>query len=502
MKSDIRACLEEKEGRDSPLPKVGSDVTLTKVPGEKRRSGTEEVEVRRIPSSKVEEEARRREEENRKRAEEEFGRMREDEERRRRADEVRRRGEEESRRREEEVRRKTEESRKREAEQSRKTSSEHSGPSSQSDLKKTMAAPRAQDDYEDRFKKIITSELGREREINKMPLEGGRAVVRPTSPGKPRGPYPDPRELQDPRAPPLDPRTSFIPGRGPPKDSRQMNEPRLGPDGRPLDPRPPRGPPVDPRALMDPRDPRALIDPRALMDHRTRIDPRALMDPRGPPDPRLGPGSDPRGVLDIRGPPQEHRAPTDPRDGRSLPLDHRGPPDPRLVPGRPPAQDPRLVSPQDPRARPDSHGSSHSGEGGKRERSVADHISSEIERSLMGDGKGKIPSSSSSSSSLPVMSSQQMINMSVERAIHNHNSAARLSKVIEDSVRKDAPPEKTSIYATNKPSSTTSQEQPEGLACPRGSAPSPQGIQRPLGAPLPQVEGLASRWGEREISMP
>ena len=502
VKSDIRACLEEKEGRDSPLPKVGSDVTLTKVPGEKRRSGTEEVEVRRIPSSKVEEEARRREEENRKRAEEEFGRMREDEERRRRADEVRRRGEEESRRREEEVRRKTEESRKREAEQSRKTSSEHSGPSSQSDLKKTMAAPRAQDDYEDRFKKIITSELGREREINKMPLEGGRAVVRPTSPGKPRGAYPDPRELQDPRAPPLDPRTSFIPGRGPPKDSRQMNEPRLGPDGRPLDPRPPRGPPVDPRALMDPRDPRALIDPRALMDHRTRIDPRALMDPRGPPDPRLGPGSDPRGVLDIRGPPQEHRAPTDPRDGRSLPLDHRGPPDPRMVPGRPPAQDPRLVSPQDPRARPDSHGSSHSGEGGKRERSVADHISSEIERSLMGDGKGKIPSSSSSSSSLPVMSSQQMINMSVERAIHNHNSAARLSKVIEDSVRKDAPPEKTSIYATNKPSSTTSQEQPEGLACPRGSAPSPQGIQRPLGAPLPQVEGLASRWNEREISMP
>jgi len=99
---------------------------------------------------------------------------------------VRRRGEEESRRREEEVRRKTEESRKREAELSRKTSSEHSGPSSQSDLKKTMAAPRAQDDYEDRFKKIITSELGREREINKMPLEGGRAVVRPTSPGKPQ----------------------------------------------------------------------------------------------------------------------------------------------------------------------------------------------------------------------------------------------------------------------------------------------------------------------------
>ena len=152
------------------------------------------------------------------------------------------------------------------------------------------------------------------------------------------------------------------------------------------------------------------------------------------------------------------------------------------------------MSPQDPRARPDSHGSSHSGDGSKRERSVAEHINSEIERSLMGgDAKNKLPTSSSSS--LPAMSSQQMINMSVERAIHNHNSASRLSKVIEESVRKDAPPEKTSIYATNKPSSSTAQEQPEGLACPRGSAPSPQGSQRPLGAPLPQVEGLASRWG-------
>merc|ERR1719242_1684336 len=163
VKSDIRACLEEKEGRDSPLPKVGSDVTLTKVPGEKRRSG-EEVEVRRLPS-KVEEEGRRRtlaeeEERGRKRAEEELGRKREDEERRRRADEVRRRGEEESRRREEEVRRKAEEGRRREAEhlaaQGRKTASEHSGSSNQADIKKTMAAPRAQDDYEDRFKKIIT----------------------------------------------------------------------------------------------------------------------------------------------------------------------------------------------------------------------------------------------------------------------------------------------------------------------------------------------------------
>merc|ERR1719500_2241334 len=206
---------------------------------------------------------------------------------------VRRRGEEESRRREEEVRRKAEENRRREAEQlaaqGRKSASEHSGPSTRADLKKTMAAPRAQDDYEDRFKKIITNELGREREINKMPLEGtqGRGGVRPPSPGKPRGPFSDPRELQDPR-----------------------------------------GPPLDPRALMDPRDPRALIDPRALMDHRTRIDPRTLMDPRGPPP--------------------DHRGPT--LDNRGLQLDHRVPPDPRMGPGRPPAQDPRLMSPQDPRA--------------------------------------------------------------------------------------------------------------------------------------------------------
>ena len=92
-----------------------------------------------------------------------------------------------------------------------------------------------------RFKKIITSELARaserEREINKMPLEGARVTGGPPtiSPPKPRGPpYPDPRELQDPRA--LDPRTSFIP-RGPPKDPRQLGDPRLGPDGRPLDPR-------------------------------------------------------------------------------------------------------------------------------------------------------------------------------------------------------------------------------------------------------------------------
>lgn len=97
-----------------------------------------------------------------------------------------------------------------------------------------------------------------------------------------------------------------------------------------------------------------------------------------------------------------------------------------------------------------------------------------------------LPSSSGASlPTLPSLSSQQVINMSVERAIHNHNSASRLSKVIEESVRKDAPPEKTSIYATGR------QEPPEGLACPRGAAASPQDRRA---APLPQVEGLASRF--------
>lgn len=155
VKSDIRACLEasmDTEKVTSPLPRVGNDVTLTKVPGERARR---DEEVR-----KEEEEGRRREEdEGRKRAEGEQ-RKRLEEEQRRLTVEVRRRGEEEGRRREEEMRRKEDEM--------KSNNSEHSSPGSYS-AKKVLATPRAQDDYEDRFKKIISTELS--REINKMPLE-------------------------------------------------------------------------------------------------------------------------------------------------------------------------------------------------------------------------------------------------------------------------------------------------------------------------------------------
>jgi hypothetical protein len=71
--------------------------------------------------------------------------------------------------------------------------------------------------------------------------------------------------------------------------------------------------------------------------------------------------------------------------------------------------------------------------------------------------------------------------------------------VIEDSVRKDAPPEKTNIYGAGPGRGQEAgpgrgpggpQEQMEGLACPRGAAASPQD-RRPLGAPLPQVQWSA-----------
>merc|ERR1719431_1752899 len=116
-----------------------------------------------------------------------------------------------------------------------------------------------------------------------------------------------------------------------------------------------------------------------------------------PQDSRLGPGpgQDPR--MGPQG--QDPRMGQDPRDPRG-PM---GGQDPRLGPQGPrvQVQDPRLMSPQDPRARPDSHGSqdprarpdshgsSHSTESkGGREKSVAEHISSEIERSLMGGPGG------------------------------------------------------------------------------------------------------------------
>merc|ERR1719320_1696982 len=95
-----------------------------------------------------------------------------------------------------------------------------------------------------------------------------------------------------------------------------------------------------------------------------------------------------------------------------------------------------------------------------------------------------------------------MINMSVERAIQNHqsqSSASRLSKIIEESVRKDGVPEKKSIYATNRPNPnpSPSTEVMEGLACPRGTN-SPSERKNLTGA-LPQVEGLAARFSSPDI---
>ena len=111
---------------------------------------------------------------------------------------------------------------------------------------------------------------------------------------------------------------------------------------------------------------------------------------------------------------------------------------------------------------------------------MAEHINSEIERNLKAGVGGLLAekkqqavtsscqstssSSTAASSTTASLSSQHVINMSVERAIHNHNSASRLSKVIEDQVKKDAPPERTSIYATNRPNPP---QEMEGLACPR-----------------------------------
>ena len=109
------------------------------------------------------------------------------------------------------------------------------------------------------------------------------------------------------------------------------------------------------------------------------------------------------------------------------------------------------------------------------------------------------PSSAAPAAIAAAMSSQGIMNMTVERAIQNsqvQSSVSRLSKVIEDSVRKDAPPEKKSIYAPNSrggPSSTVKGEEVvmEGLAMPRGTA-SP-GDRKPSTS-LPQVEGLAARF--------
>ena len=148
-----------------------------------------------------------------------------------------------------------------------------------------------------------------------------------------------------------------------------------------------------------------------------------------------------------------------------------------------------------------------------RDRSFAQHISSEIERQMTAD-RGPPPDSrpflpqppSSSSgpgpvSSGPSMSSQNIMNMTVERAIQNSHVqssvVARMSRVIEDSVRKDPVTEKKSIYAPNSRGAPGIRPEAgevvmEGLAMPRGTA-SPGDRQKPSPS-LPQVEGLAARF--------
>ena len=93
-------------------------------------------------------------------------------------------------------------------------------------------------------------------------------------------------------------------------------------------------------------------------------------------------------------------------------------------------------------------------------------------------------------SSGPNMSSQNIMNMTVERAIQSSH-VQRMSRVIEDSVRKEPVTEKNSIYAPNNGGSTDAGEVVmEGLAMPRGTA-SPGDSQKPSTS-LPQVEGLAA----------
>jgi len=612
VKGEIKACIEGKLPirSPSPLPKVGSDVTLTKVPGERileraaERAQLEKnnsVEVKKVESISL-------------------PKM--------------------------EMRLPCSSEKDENVPNNGRTRSEHSDSHIFFGRNKALAAPRANDDYEDRFKKIITSELAKpgekehskdNREINKMPLEMNRAKVtlsptkvknRPISheSGGPSHVQSSMASTQDPRTG-LDPRSNFMPSRRPldhradpraelrhvdprhadlrhydPRgteariqdqrmDSRSMDprivDTRLGsdnrqvqqipdsrslhsvPDSRSLnrnilsDPRSDqRGRPIDPRQLMESR----LAESRGFdsrnMDGRmfeSRNPEHRPADQRGievrPQDPRDHKPIDTRSLdisrqdtraldsrtSEIRTTESRHQEPRiveraqdqrheqriiesrnqDPRvlETRSV--------DPRSVNDLRPNLEGRLVSPHDARAgRPDSRGSNPSGIGATSDarnlepkniplprdnRSVVDHISSEIERSLLAD-RGPLPVSKSLSESRPsvassvistttsnalTMSSQHVINMSVERAIQNHHSqssASRLSKIIEDSVRKDGVAEKKSIYATSRtnqnPNPSPANEVMEGLACPRGTN-SPG--ERKSGS-LPQVEGLAARF--------
>ena len=86
------------------------------------------------------------------------------------------------------------------------------------------------------------------------------------------------------------------------------------------------------------------------------------------------------------------------------------------------------------------------------------------------------PVSSAPSPLTPGMSSQNIMNMTVERAIQNSqvqsSAVSRMSRVIEDSVRKDPGQEKKSIYAPNSRGTPVTVGQAgevvlEGLAVPR-----------------------------------
>ena len=434
VKSEIKACLDGKlpaPQSASPLPKVGSDVTLTKVPGplSEVKQSSNEVEIKKTESIGL------------PKMDMKFG------------------GQEDKPRSE--------------------------GSESLAFVKsKAMAAPRANDDYEDRFKKIITSELAKtgDKEKAKVTL----SPTKPSAATEANNPAPqhmrrppsdggrfDPR-FQDPRS------LGNGPGRsGPPVDSRFENQ-----RSRPPDPRLPPG-----------HDPR-VFDPRSQ-------DPRSeVMRQQPPMDQRFG---NPRFI-------DNH-----PRDGLALPRE--GYPSPREAlqrDARPLSREapiPRDSRPQSREAlgsiqregRPQSRDTPTGLPSLPRDRTFAQHISSEIERQMTAD-RGpppdsrpflpQPPSSSGPASSVPNMSSQNIMNMTVERAIQNshvQSSVSRMSRVIEDSVRKDPVTEKKSIYAPNSRGRVEAGDiGMEGLALPRGTA-SPGDRQKPSPS-LPQVEGLAARF--------
>ena len=454
VKSEIKACLDGTGraglGRAaSPLPKVGSDVTLTKVPGP-NNSQPGEGDTKKADTGVA-----------LPKVEMKFG------------------GLEDNAR-------------------SENSETQSFGKS------KVMATPRANDDYEDRFKKIITTELSKPGDKEKTQT---RATLSPSKSGSVE----------------QDPRNNFVPQRRPGPEVK--TEPRPF-DGRGFDPRGyhqdprshpnspvPRNIPVDSRFEGQrgrPADPRVLNDGgRPIHDHRI-FDPRS-QDPRTLEVRQQQPPSEARFINHRFGP---ENPPPLPRDGLLISRE----PGHAMRDGGPPL--PREANPHPRDGRPQSREATASL---PRDRSfAAQHISSEIERSLMAergplpppgpgpDSRPYLPQPAPSSSAGPpssaapaaiaaAMSSQGIMNMTVERAIQNsqvQSSVSRLSKVIEDSVRKDAPPEKKSIYAPNSrggPSSTVKGEEVvmEGLAMPRGTA-SP-GDRKPSTS-LPQVEGLAARF--------